>query len=100
VKAANQIGASQFEVESFKRDLTKASLSEIDRVVDQVKYLARYCSWLDAKTVVAEDHYIDRHFLDEHALYYSRNLQPPPNYVRRFHLFLTGFTDKKLGEYF
>ena len=96
----NEIVAAPFEAEAFKKQLTQASLSRIDHVIDQVGYLARYCSWLGAKTVVREDHYIDRHFLDEHAFYYSRNLQPPPNYVRRFHLFTKSISDKQLGQLF
>lgn len=97
----NNIDARPFAVDAFKRQLTEASRSKLpERVIAQVAYLARYCSWLEAKTVVSEDHYIDRHFLDEHALYYSRNLQPPPNFVRRFHLFSRSISDKQLGKLF
>lgn len=98
----NKIEVKPFEMDGFKRLLTEASYSQLTtHVVDQVAYLARYCSWLDAKTVVSEDHYIDRHFLDEHALYYSRNLQPTPtNSVRRFHLFTRQISDKQLSKLF
>jgi len=97
----NKVEVRPFNVDGFKRQLTEASLSKsADHVVDQVSYLARYCSWLEAKTVISEDHYIDRHFLDEHALYYSRNLQPPPNFVRRFHLFSRSISDKQLSKLF
>lgn len=68
------------------------------RVPDQVKYLARYCESLGSRTIVTENHYIDRHYLDEFALYYCRNLNPPPNHVRRLHVFGAEFTDERFAK--
>lgn len=55
---------------------------------------------LDAKTIVSESHYIDRHYVDEFASYYSRMLSPPPNIAKRVHLFSHSFTDAELQDWF
>jgi len=94
----NRIVAEAFNVEAFEKLLSKAAGNDKTPVVNQVRYLARYCDRLGARTIVCEEHYIDRHFLDEHALFYSRSLQPPPNHVRRFHVFSREFSDAQLSE--
>jgi hypothetical protein len=88
----NRIDVRSFNRASFCEALTRAS-SDDGEPVDQVDYLARYCERLGAKTVVKEDHYVDRHYLDEYGLYYSRSLQPPRSAVRRFHVFSAKFND-------
>jgi len=40
-----------------------------------------------AKVMIIEEHYVDRHFMEEIGQYYSRCLKPPPNYCRRVHFF-------------
>ena len=95
----NEIVAEAFDLATFKKALTQAS-GGAQPFVTQIDYLARYCARLGAATVVREKLYIDRHFLDEYALYYSRNLSPPPNRVQRFHLFSRSFTDDGLTRLF
>jgi hypothetical protein len=85
----NQIAVVPFDAFDFERRLREASGEGSS--AGQVRYLARYCAWLKAKTVVVEQHYIDRHYLDEFAFYYCRSLSPPPNHVCRFHLFDKAF---------
>jgi hypothetical protein len=97
---ANAISARAFGVDSFKKALAAASSAAPGHGSDQIDYLARYCKRLGAQTVVREEHYIDRHFLDEHALYYCRNFHPPPSHVRRFHLFARAFTETDLSALF
>jgi hypothetical protein len=97
---ANAIVATAFSVNSFKKALAAASGADPSHWTEQIDYLARYCKRLGAQTVVREEHYIDRHFLDEHALYYCRNFHPPPNHVRRFHLFVRSFTEAELSSLF
>lgn len=73
--------------------------SSEDEPNDQVRYLARYVARLGALTFVVEDHYVDRHFVDEFGLYYSRRLSLPTNSCRRIHFFSRRFTDEELdGE--
>src|SRR3954468_11330554 len=94
-RVRNRITVVPFGVADFVRRIREASRATPTSrtVVGQVAYLARYCKALGAKTVVIEDHYIDRHYLDEFAFYYCRSLSPPENYVRRFHLFSVSFDE-------
>ncbi|MBS2013567.1 MAG: hypothetical protein JST00_11805 [Deltaproteobacteria bacterium] len=82
----------RFALKSFRTALTKASEDD-GEPAHQVDYIARYCERLGAKTVVREDHYVDRHYLDEYGLYYSRALRPPRSVVRRFHVFARTFSE-------
>ena len=50
-------------------------------------YLGNYLSHLGCKSVVVEDHYIDRDYIDDVALFYSRSLRAYPNYCCRLHFF-------------
>lgn len=61
----------------------------------QVKYLEAYLSQLGCQTVVVESHYIDRDFVDDVALFYSRSLRNYPNYCRRAHFFRKGFDQQR-----
>lgn len=90
----NSITVVPFKPQDFVRRITEASGART--AVGQVHYLGRYCSWLRAKTVVIENHYIDRHYLDEFAFYYCRSLSPPPNHVQRFHVFNVAFDEADL----
>ena len=61
-------------------------LSEFSEL-PQAQYLRCYLTDLLAKTVIEEEHYFDRDYLDELATYYSRVARPTPNHCRRFHFF-------------
>jgi hypothetical protein len=80
----NEIHVEPFSAASFT-DTVKAVGGGI--VTRQVKYLADYLQRLKVATVVRETRYIDRHYMDEYALFYSRMLNPPKNTVTRFHFF-------------
>ncbi len=56
---------------------------------NQVAYLASYLASLNAKSLVIEHHYIDRHFIEEVSLYYSKSLLPRQNWTTRIHVFAT-----------
>src|SRR6266851_970531 len=60
-------------------------LGRVDRPA--FKYLHAYLVELGAVSVVVEDHYIDRHYLDDFARYYSRSFAAPPAYCKRLHFF-------------
>jgi len=50
-------------------------------------YLHEYLSEIDAKTILLEPHYVDRHYLDEFAYYYSRSFHAPAAHCSRLHFF-------------
>ena len=97
-RVRNRLTVVPFAAADFVQRVREASRAAptSQTVVAQVEYLARYCRPLGARTVVIEDHYIDRHYLDEFAFYYCRSLSPPSNYVRRFHLFAVAFDEGAL----
>jgi hypothetical protein len=57
----------------------------------QLTYLGRYLTQLGCHTVVIESHYIDRDYIDDVALFYSRSLRAYPNYCYRLHFFTQSF---------
>lgn len=67
-------------------------------IPEQVTYLARYAKRLGIRTIVVEHHYIDRHFIDEYASYYSRMLDPPVSSAKRLHFFSHSFTEDQFHK--
>jgi hypothetical protein len=57
----------------------------------QIGYLTEYLKQLGCRTLVIESHYIDRDYIDDVALFYSRSLRGYPNYCQRFHFFSSDF---------
>src|ERR1700730_84174 len=53
----------------------------------QVTYLENYLNGLKCATILEEDHYLDRDYIEDLALFYSRSLRNYPNYCRRLHFF-------------
>lgn len=65
----------------------------------QLNYLGNYLAKLDCKTVVSERHYVDRDYIDDVALFYSRSLRSYPNYCHRLHFFSEVFDEKRWREF-
>jgi hypothetical protein len=61
----------------------------------QLTYLGRYLAQLDCKSVVVEDHYVDRDYIGDVALFYSRSLRAYPNYCYRLHFFTEQFDEQR-----
>src|SRR2546429_9747940 len=59
----------------------------------QLVYLGTYLSDLGCKTVAMESHYVDRDYIDDTALYYSRSLRSYSNYCQRLHFFREAFDE-------
>jgi hypothetical protein len=53
----------------------------------QVQYFTDYLTELECQSILIEGHYVDRDFVDDVALFYSRSLRAYPNYCRRLHFF-------------
>jgi hypothetical protein len=61
----------------------------------QLFYLRVYLSALGCKTIVVEDHYVDRDFIHDVALFYARSLRSYPNYCQRLHFFREQFDNDR-----
>lgn len=57
----------------------------------QAEYLRVYLKEIGCKTVVMEQHYIDRVFMHDDAVFYVRNLRSYPNFTKRLHFFTEQF---------
>jgi hypothetical protein len=62
----------------------------------QLGYIEQYIRDQRCETIVIEDHYIDRDYMEDHSIFYSKNLSPYPNSCRRIHFFSLGPTILKL----
>jgi hypothetical protein len=51
------------------------------------RYLGAYLEELGVTTVLEEDHYVDRHFVEDFAAYYARSFNAPEPYCGRLHFF-------------
>jgi hypothetical protein len=76
----NQIHVEPFSIATFVETVKQAGGNIVTR---QVEYLGDYLERLGVATVVRETRYIDRHYMDEYALFYSRMLNPPRSARRR-----------------
>jgi hypothetical protein len=94
----NAISVHEFSPDALVALVCGDGPSRGDPVPDQVTYLARYCKRLGVQTLVREKRYMDRHYVDEYAFYYSRMLTPPPSAVERIHLFAKSFSEQAFAE--
>lgn len=59
----------------------------------QLSYIDKYISNLGCKSISIEEHYIDRDYIEDHSVFYSRSLFPYPNYCRRVNFFRLDVAD-------
>ena len=64
----------------------------------QMTYIGLYLGSLHCKTIVHERHYIDRHYIDDFSLFYSRSLRDYPNSCQRLHFFASEFDEKQWSD--
>jgi len=57
----------------------------------QTEYLRVYLKEMGCQTVVVEQHYVDRVFMHDNAIFYARNLRSYPNFTKRMHFFKGAF---------
>lgn len=55
----------------------------------QLKYIDEYVRHkaLGCKSIILEDQYIDRDYIEDHSVFYSKSLSNYPNFCRRLHFF-------------
>ena len=57
------------------------------RPLRQIQYIKRYVRDLDCSALVVEKEYIDRDYMEDHSVFYSRSLKSYPNHCHRVHFF-------------
>jgi hypothetical protein len=60
---------------------------QVDRALRQLRYIQEYAGELGCKTLAIEQNYIDRDYMEDHSVFYSKSLYPYPNHCRRVHFF-------------
>jgi hypothetical protein len=73
---------------------TPQGFIESDWPPTQITYLGEYLAHLGCKTIVLEKHYVDRDYISDVALFYSRSLRAYPNFCQRLHFFGDAFESK------
>jgi hypothetical protein len=53
----------------------------------QLDYILNHVKALGCQTIVLENHYIDRDYIEDYSLFYSKNYRNLPNFCRRLHFF-------------
>jgi len=56
----------------------------------QIEYVEEYVRELRCRSLVVESHYIDRDYMEDYSVFYSKSLYPYSNYCRRIHFFAIG----------
>lgn len=64
----------------------------------QIGYLSGYLGDIGAKTAVIENEYIDRDFLEDHVLYYSRCFHDYDRKCHRVHFFSKVYSEEDIDE--
>src|SRR5688572_7815648 len=70
-----------------------AAFKQLRKIEDYVKD-----NEISARTAVIENHYIDRDFMEDYSVFYSRSLLPISNYCKRVHFF-RGTPDEIKAEF-
>jgi hypothetical protein len=70
-------------------NLSKPKFVDAAEAHKQLSYIDDYVRGpaFGCKTVVVEEHYIDRDHMEDHSVFYSKSLYPYPNFCRRIHFF-------------
>ena len=84
-----------FSREALQTEICRASFAVEGTEPTQVRYLGSYLSHpeANARTILIEAPYVDRHYLEEYAHYYATTLRPPPPKATRLHFFRNDLTD-------
>lgn len=90
-----------FDGASFVEEVVRAAGGQRASNVDQTRYLQTYLEHADiaARTMVVESPYVDRHYSQEFAGFYSTTLRTPPPHTTRLHFFRREFTESDWAEW-
>lgn len=95
------MGQAPYEVIPYASDGLTQLLSPFSDASQKTHchYLKRYLDFLDAKTIVVENEYIDRDYLEDYAAYYARCFKRYDRRCRRLHFFSDSFDRDAFSSY-
>ena len=65
----------------------------------QLTYLSTYLEQIRCATVLIEDHYVDRDYVEDMAIFYARSLRAYPSYCQRMHFFSESFDETEWRDF-
>jgi len=84
----NQLWCQAFSTSEFIEEIRLASqATDYTDNSNQADYLANYLEDIGARSLLIENRYMDRHFIEEVGTFYSRCLSQKRNYTTRIHAF-------------
>lgn len=94
----------RFDKSSFHTLFSDDSDRNIHTNKIQIKYLGEYLDYLKAKTIIIENNYIDRSYLEDYSSYYSRCFNSYDKKCKRLHFFkdykyLNCFSDEEFRQW-
>ena len=93
-------GVVRYDLAAFCRLVDEASSDRTDSFRRSVHatFFERYFAELGAKTVLVEEEYIDRDYLEDYAAYYSRCFHSFPRTCRRLHFLSAEVSETEYGK--
>lgn len=87
---------SSYSIETLKLLLSQKSGAELSVVEEKLHtvFFDQYFATLKAKTIVAENDYVDRDYLEDFAAYYVRCFPPYKRFCTRLHFFREAFNEQ------
>lgn len=70
-----------------KLALIRPKFAVDDRHLTQLAIILKHAGSLGCRSVAIEKHYIDRDYMEDHSVFYSKNLRSFPNHCQRLHFF-------------
>lgn len=91
----DRFGVHPYSIDKLISILAEVSRSQSSTIKSKphVNYFQEYFEHLDAQTIVVENDYTDRDFLDDYAAYYVRCFRPYRKKCTRLHFFKHRFSD-------
>lgn len=90
----------EYSIEKLTDCLSELSKAEPDTVRDKLhrRYFEDYLPEIGVKTLVVENDYVDRDFLEDYAAYYVRCFNDYERFCSRIHFFAESFTSRDFEQ--
>ena len=90
----------KYGIETLCELLAKKSRNTLSAVQQRIhsQYFEEYFDKLQAETILVENNYVDRDFLEDFSAYYVRCFTPYERFCTRLHFFTCGFSARDFEE--
>lgn len=83
----NTIRCEEYSPSALREIVRTAAGRPAELLLDQVEYLSEYLGRLRASTILVEEHYVDRHYINELSRFYATCFNQPSHACWRLHFF-------------